>query len=142
MIGKEKILLACCIFFAADILHLPGCTDREPEQRPARKPDDYIKPIPGPNTDTISKEAAQKGEVLISYSDCYICHKENKKSIGPAFKDIAKRYPTNKAYIDYLAKKVISGGSRSWGFSVMSAHPKLSPEDARLMISYILSLRE
>jgi hypothetical protein len=28
---------------------------------------------------------------------------------GPAFKDIAKRYPVNKVYIEMLAHKVIMG---------------------------------
>ncbi|WP_316815093.1 c-type cytochrome [Pedobacter nyackensis] len=102
---------------------------------------DYIKPIEGKN-DTISLEAIEKGKVLISYSDCYTCHKEDKRSFGPAFRDIAKRYPANKVFIQMLAQKVIVGGSRGWGYAVMLPHPKLSAKDAELMVSYILSLKE
>ena len=118
---------------------LPGCNS-EPEQKHIRKATDYIKQIPGIN-DSIPAEVAQKGEVLISYSDCYICHKEDERSVGPAFKDIAKRYPVNKVYIDMLAQKVINGGSRSWGYPVMDPHPKLSFEDAKTMVTYILSMK-
>jgi len=61
--------------------------------------------------------------------------------VGPAFKDIAKRYPVNKVYIEMLAHKVIMGGSRSWGTPVMDPHPKLSFEDSKMMVTYILSLK-
>ena len=80
--------------------------------------------------------------MLIGYSDCYICHKKDERSAGPSFKDIAKRYPANKVYIEMLAQKVIIGGSGNWGSAKMDPHPKLSVEDARMMVSYILSLEE
>ncbi|MBS1577077.1 MAG: c-type cytochrome, partial [Bacteroidetes bacterium] len=86
-------------------------------------------------------EAIQKGEVLIAYSDCYICHKPDQRSVGPAFKDIAQRYPANKVYIEALAQKVISGGSGNWGSAVMDPHSTLSVGDAKLMVSYVLSLK-
>lgn len=120
------------------ILCMCSCGN-EPEQT-ERKPVDYIKAIPGPS-DSVPVAIAKKGEVLIGYSDCYSCHKEEKRSIGPAFKDIAKRYPVNDAYILYLSKKIISGGSGSWGAAVMIPHPNLSTEQAQMMVSYILSMR-
>ena len=138
MFIKKKALLIA--FLLLSIFYLPGC-DNKPEQKNTRKTIDYIKQIPGEN-DSIPVEIAEKGEVLISYSDCYTCHKENQRSIGPAFKDIAKRYPVNKVYIEMLAQKVIIGGSRNWGYAVMAPHPNLSVEDAKIMVSYILSLKK
>lgn len=41
-----------------------------------------------------------------------------------------------------LAQKVIVGGSRNWGYAVMAPHPKLSLEDAKMMVTYILSLKK
>jgi len=40
-----------------------------------------------------------------------------------------------------LVGKVINGGSGNWGQVPMTAHPDLKPEDAKEMVSYILSLR-
>lgn len=120
-------------------IYVVGCNNT-PVQTEKKKQVDYIKAIQGPS-DSISLETANKGEVLIGYSDCYTCHKKEQRSAGPAFTDIAKRYPVNNAYIDYLAKKVIKGGSGSWGFPVMSPHPQLSEEEAKMMVTYILSLR-
>ena len=117
-----------------------GCISKT-EQKQAKTQEEYIWQIPGQN-EHIAAEIAQKGEVLIAYSDCYTCHKIDKRGSGPSFRDIAKRYPANKAYIEMLAHKVISGGNRSWGYPMMSPHPKLRFEDAKLMVSYILSLKE
>jgi cytochrome c len=122
------------------VLCLFGCANK-PEEKPARKKIDYIRPIPGVN-DSISAAVAQRGEVLIGYSDCYTCHKKHQRAKGPAFEDIAKRYPVNQVYIEMLARKVILGGNRNWGYPVMDPHPRLSFEDAKTMVTYILSMKK
>lgn len=124
-------------------LFLQACNGPEAE-RPdtiSKSEKDYIKPIPG-KSDTIPPEISNKGEVLIAYSDCRTCHTVEERFKGPAFRDIAKRYPVNDGYIELLAQRIILGGSGAWGYSVMSPHPDLSVEDARMMVKYILSLRE
>lgn len=113
-----------------------GCQPKpEPEKHMKA---DYIRKIPGPS-DAISLPDIQRGEVLIAYSDCQECHTRDKRSKGPAFRDIAQRYPVNKGYILLLSQKIIQGGSGAWGKSVMLPHPKLSTQDAELMVKYILS---
>ena len=78
--------------------------------------------------------------MLISYGDCNSCHTDDRRAKGPAFQDIAMRYPRNQVYIDLLAQKVISGGKGSWGNPVMAPHPNLQESDAKAMVTYILSL--
>jgi cytochrome c len=136
-ISRQYLLYGYC--FILSCCCLPACNNPEVKNNPPRKADP-IRAIPGKN-DTIPEAIAQKGEVLIAYSDCYTCHKEDKDSVGPAFRDIAKRYPVQRVYIDMLAQKVISGGYGAWGHAVMSAHPKVPMEDAKIMVSYILSLK-
>lgn len=102
---------------------------------------DYIRVIPGDN-DTIPEELAQRGKVLIAYSDCYTCHKTDSRAKGPAFEDIATRYPVQEAYVDMLAHRVIAGGSGAWGHPIMTPHPDLSHEKAKTMVYYILSLKK
>jgi len=41
-----------------------------------------------------------------------------------------------------LAQKVIAGGNGAWGYPVMDPHPKLSMEDAKLMVTFVLSMRK
>ena len=131
----KGLLFSIAFFFA--------CNGTEPKPLPAttRSETDYIKPIAGKN-DSIPAAVIKKGEVLIAYSDCRTCHTEDERFKGPAFKDIAKRYPVNDGYINMLAQRVIIGGSGAWGYSVMSPHPDLSEEDAKTMVKYILSLKK
>jgi cytochrome c len=122
---------------------LQACNELEPKQTETniKTENDYIKPIPGKN-DSIPAKVRNRGEVLIAYADCSTCHKVDERFKGPAFKDIAKRYPVNNGYIELLAHKIIIGGSGAWGYPVMSPHPDLSLDDARTMVKYILSLKE
>ncbi len=85
---------------------------------------------------------ASRGQKLIQANDCKACHSNYKKSIGPAYYNVASRYMNKPGSLEKLTKKVISGGKGSWGDVTMSAHPKLSTEDASEMIKYILSLSE
>ncbi len=75
-------------------------------------------------------------------SDCFTCHKIDSKVIGPAYNDVAAKYPATEANIDTLANKIIKGGSGVWGTTPMSGHPAVSVEDAKTMVKYILSLKK
>lgn len=128
------------IFF---LLLLAACTEKAAESIDSsdEKEQAYIRAIEGED-EVLDPEIIKRGEVLIAYSDCATCHKSDKRAKGPAFQDIAKRYPIKEVYVDLLARKVISGGTGSWGSPVMSPHPDLKEEDAKAMVSYILSLKE
>ncbi len=82
------------------------------------------------------------GAKLIAGNDCGTCHKQNEKVIGPAFVDIAAKYPPTESNIDTLANKVIKGGSGHWGTIPMTPHPALAVNDAKAMVTYILSLKK
>ncbi|MVM30941.1 c-type cytochrome [Spirosoma sp. HMF4905] len=81
-----------------------------------------------------------KGQKLIEAGDCKACHSVDKKSIGPAYHDVAQKYKGDGTALDRLMKKVIAGGSGVWGETPMSAHPQLSATDASEMVAYILTL--
>jgi cytochrome c len=80
------------------------------------------------------------GKRLIDLSDCKACHAIDKKSIGPAYLDVAKKYRGKSQAVGQLADKVIKGGGGVWGEQAMSAHPQLTKTEATEMVKYILSL--
>ena len=93
------------------------------------------------DTDVVpTAEVLDKGRVLMSYSDCFTCHKEADRKRGPAFIDIAARYPMNSTYIQILAKRILLGTKGTWGNVVMPPHPNITQEDAQTIVKYILSL--
>ncbi|MEX2512157.1 MAG: c-type cytochrome [Cyclobacteriaceae bacterium] len=141
MIRKTSLIKCICIAFCL-LSVLSGCEDEsQSEHQNDQIVKDYIRKIEG-KSEPIPPKIASRGEVLIAYSGCYDCHRLDKRSKGPAFQDIAKRYPANPVYRDMLARKVISGGFGSWGNPVMSPHPNITMEDAQNMVYFILSLEE
>jgi cytochrome c len=92
-------------------------------------------------SDLSSNPDYQKGLALASKSNCFTCHKVDTKLIGPAYKDVAKKYAGNDTAITYLAHKIINGGSGVWGSVAMTPHPELSEADAEQIVKYILLLK-
>jgi len=84
---------------------------------------------------------AGKGAQLIAASDCGSCHRENEKLLGPAYHDVALKYPDTPANVAMLSKHIINGGAGHWGDIAMTPHPGLSESDAKEMVRYVLSLR-
>jgi cytochrome c len=84
---------------------------------------------------------AEKGMELIAQSDCLTCHKVVEASVGPAYEAVAAKYPDNDAVVDSLAQKIIKGGAGNWGTVPMTPHPDMSPDDAKAMVKYVLSLK-
>lgn len=82
------------------------------------------------------------GEQLIAKADCIGCHNKDKKIIGPAYVDIAAKYPLNDENVNHLAEKIIAGGTGVWGEIPMTPHESLSKDDAKTMVKYILSLKK
>ncbi len=80
------------------------------------------------------------GQILINKNDCKSCHMPNKRSVGPSYMEVAKRYKGKPAAVETLAQKVIKGGAGVWGDHAMSAHPQLSVTDSRAMVEYILNM--
>jgi len=87
------------------------------------------------------EKANAPGKALMLSLDCKSCHKVNEKSVGPAFMEVAKKYPKNVATIDRLAKKIIKGGHGNWGDVDMPAHPALKPDEAKKILNWIFSLK-
>jgi cytochrome c len=102
----------------------------------------------GTATNAAAKDAGaaqqnfEKGKNLIAMSDCLACHQVEKRLVGPGYEEVAAKYEMNDKNVDYLAGKIIKGGSGVWGQIPMTPHPDLKQEDAKEMAKYILSLKK
>lgn len=71
---------------------------------------------------------------------CLACHQVDKKVVGPAYKDVAAKYKgADEAKIDELAKKVKAGGVGVWGQIPMPPNAKVTPEDAKTLVKWVLT---
>jgi cytochrome c len=77
---------------------------------------------------------------IMQSSDCNVCHNADQHTVGPSYKQIAKRYKTTERNVDLLAQKIIAGGAGAWGDVPMSPHTEMPPRDARLLAAYVLAL--
>lgn len=80
------------------------------------------------------------GKSLTLSLDCKGCHKENEKSIGPAYTAVAQKYQKDANAMNYLTQKIIKGGGGVWGEVAMPAHPNLSASDATQIVTWVMSL--
>ncbi|MEX1166866.1 MAG: c-type cytochrome [Hydrogenophaga sp.] len=79
-----------------------------------------------------SQELAQKNA-------CLACHAMDKKLVGPALSDVAKKYAGQKDAEATLAASIKKGGSGKWGPIPMPAQAALSEADAKTLAKWILS---
>lgn len=79
-----------------------------------------------------NQELAQKNA-------CLACHAIDKKMVGPAYQEIAKKYGGQKGAEEMLARSIKAGGSGKWGPVPMPAQPALSEADARTLAAWILT---
>ena len=80
------------------------------------------------------------GKRLMDLSDCKACHDIDKKSIGPSYRQVAKKYKGERDIESRLADKIIEGGGGVWGEQAMSAHPQIKKDEAKDIVKYIMSL--
>lgn len=78
---------------------------------------------------------------LAQKNACLSCHGVDKKIVGPAYKDVAKKYAGDKTAHDKLVAKVKAGGKGVWGQIPMPPNPQVSVADADKIVAWILSLK-
>ena len=78
-------------------------------------------------------------EALAKAKNCMACHAVANKVVGPAYKDVAKKYAGDKTAADKLAAKIIKGGSGVWGAVPMPANPQVSEAEAKKLAAWVLS---
>ena len=78
---------------------------------------------------------------LAQKNACLSCHGVDKKIVGPAYKDVAKKYAGDKGAHAKLVAKVKAGGKGVWGEIPMPPNPQVSAADADKIVSWILSLK-
>ena len=85
-------------------------------------------------------EAIDPGLAKIRASTCLACHAERTASAGPAYRDVALRYQSDKDAPARLTTKILNGGGGVWGQMPMPPHPQHTAPEVRAMVDWILSL--
>jgi len=92
-------------------------------------------------TAPVRAEEKPEGQVLAEKDGCLVCHKVDQKVVGPAYKDIAKKYAGDAKAPEMLAKKVKAGGAGVWGDVPMPPNAAVSEDDIKKIVAWVLSLK-
>ena len=76
---------------------------------------------------------AQSGADVLKAKGCMNCHENDKKKVGPAYKDVAAKYKDKKGAEGELVAKLKDGKD----------HPKIAASDAELKaaVGHVLSTK-
>ncbi len=80
-------------------------------------------------------------QALATSKNCMACHATDKKLVGPAFKDVAAKYASDKSAADKLATKIQKGGAGVWGPVPMPANTQVNDAEAKKLAAWVLTIK-
>ncbi|MFZ6771384.1 c-type cytochrome [Undibacterium sp. SXout7W] len=89
----------------------------------------------------LASGSAMANADLAKAKNCMACHSVDAKVVGPAYKDVAKKYAGDKTAEAKLVQKVMKGGSGSWGAIPMPANPQVTEAEAKTLVKWVLALK-
>ncbi len=81
--------------------------------------------------------ASMADEALATQKGCLHCHAIDHAVVGPAYRDVAKKY-AGQDVTDRLAEKVVKGGGGVWGAMPMPPNA-VTPDEAKKLVQWVLS---
>lgn len=78
---------------------------------------------------------------LAKAKNCMACHAVGNKVVGPAYKDVAKKYAGQKDAENKLVQSVLKGSTGTWGPIPMPANTQVSNAEAHTLVKWILTLK-
>ena len=82
---------------------------------------------------------ASPGKDLATKNACFACHAVDKKLVGPAYQDVAKKYAGDATAEAKLEAKVKKGGSGVWGTIPMPPNVAVKDEDIKTLVKWVLA---
>jgi cytochrome c len=80
-------------------------------------------------------------QALATQKNCMGCHAIDRKMVGPAYQDVAKKYAGDATAADKLALKIQKGGAGVWGPVPMPTNSQVNEKEAKTLASWVLSLK-
>lgn len=84
---------------------------------------------------------AMADEALAKAKNCMACHSVDKKVVGPAYKDVAKKFAGQAGAVDTLTNAILKGSQGVWGAVPMPPNTNVTPDEAKKLATWVLSLK-
>ena len=101
-------------------------------------------PVTANNSKNSGAQSHEEGLALANKSGCLACHKIETKLVGPAWRDVSKRYKGDPDAKAHLIAKVKAGGKGNWtdvtgGIAMPPYSPRVSDENIEKLVTFVLS---
>ncbi|MEQ1835770.1 MAG: c-type cytochrome [Candidatus Nitrotoga sp.] len=101
-------------------------------------------PVMANNSKNSGAQSHEEGLALANKSGCLACHKIETKLVGPAWRDVSKRYKGDPDAKAHLIAKVKAGGKGNWtdvtgGIAMPPYSPRVSDENIEKLVTFVLS---
>ena len=73
--------------------------------------------------------------------NCFACHRIDRNTLGPSFKNIAAKYVDDNGADVKLAQKIREGSVGVWGQVPMPPQPQVTEAEALTLARWILELK-
>lgn len=90
-------------------------------------------------TFVISSGLAQANPDLAKKHNCTACHAVDKKMIGPAYQEVAKKFKGQPDAAEKLTKSVKAGSSGTWGPVPMPPNAGVPDADIKTLVDWVLA---
>src|SRR6476659_7028680 len=110
----------------ADVANMPCMKDCAPAVKLGSELPEHARAVPMslPVTDLARRKA------------CLSCHGVDNKVVGPACRDVARRYRGENGAEEKLVEKLRRGGGGTWGSMPMPPNPDLAAADAATLVKW------
>jgi cytochrome c len=82
---------------------------------------------------------ADAAQLMAKYN-CQACHQVDKQLVGPAFRDVARKYKGDAGAASKLQAKVKNGSSGVWGAIAMPPN-NVPAADLQALVEWVMSLK-
>lgn len=89
-----------------------------------------------PTAPAAPTDGPASAQALARKLNCLTCHGIDNKVVGPGLREVSKKYAARSDAAEYLAQKIVSGGSGVWG-SVPMPPQSVPAGDARALAQWI-----
>ena len=123
----------------------PPAPVKAPDVAPAAAATDPAKSagsavVPSPATATAAFDDKKAQEVM-NKAGCAACHALDKKGVGPAYTEVAKKRKGEKDASAMLVKKIRDGGTGAYGQIPMppNSSGQISDDELKAMVNWVLT---
>ena len=136
----KKAVLSMGVLVLLGTISCEKKEEKKAEEAPKPKQEQTVQQTQPKKEELKEVAAVSDARALADKKGCFACHDINRKKVGPAYVDVAKKYAGKEKAVEELVKSITKGSMGKWGSIPMTPQP-VTQEEAKKLAEWILSLK-